>query len=84
MFKYQPAFMNPDPESFQYEFKFDNGYGASVIRNAYSYGGDEGKFELAVIGQDGDLTYDTPITDDVEGWLSVDDVNALLDQIAAL
>ena len=49
-------------------FKFDNGYGASVVRGPYTYGGDSGLFELAVIKFDGnrhDLVYDTPITNDV-------------------
>jgi len=71
-------------------FRFPNGYGASVVQFPYSYGGDSGLWELAVIrysGEDTDafsLTYDTPITDDVLGHLSEQDVDALLDQVAAL
>lgn len=72
-------------------FKFANGYGASVVRGSFSYGGDKGKWELAVITHekyDGllefKLTYDTPITDDVEGYLSDDSVNELLSKIEAL
>ena len=30
-------------------YKFDNGYGASVVKHKYSYGGDKGLWELAVI-----------------------------------
>ena len=72
-------------------YKFPNGYGASVIRHAYSYGGPEGKWELAVLvmrperGEwDFDLTYDTPITSDVCGWLTERRVDKLLAQIEAL
>ena len=71
-------------------FRFPNGYGASVVQFPYSYGGESGLWELAVIrysGEDNDsfsLTYDTPITDDVLGYLSEQDVDALLEQVAAL
>lgn len=63
---------------------FENGYGASVVRSEYSYGGAAGKYELAVVGLDGSLCYDTPITDDVLGWLSEDGVTKALGAIAAL
>lgn len=62
---------------------FPNGYGASVIRGLYTYGGSEGLYELGVLCHD-HLTYDTPITDDVIGHLSEDDVTALLQRIEAL
>lgn len=64
-------------------FKFANGYGASVVRHSFSYGHEEGKFELAVLKGDS-LCYDTPVTSDVIGWLSVDDVREILAQIASL
>jgi hypothetical protein len=63
---------------------FDNNYGVSVIRNSYSYGGRDGLYELAVLGSDGKLCYDTPVTNDVEGYLSEDDVTKLLEQIQKL
>lgn len=70
-------------------FKFDNGFGASVVRFRLgefggSYGAEAGKWELGVLDATGALTYDTPVTDDVIGWQSEDDIAALLDQIAAL
>lgn len=66
----------------QWEFRFPNGYGASVIDDGY--GGDSGLYELAVLNPDGRLDYSTPITDDVLGWLTAEDVTARLDEIAAL
>ena len=63
---------------------FDNGYGASVVVGPYTYGGEDGLYELGVLGQDGKLTYDTPITDDVEGYLSEEGVTQLLKQIQKL
>lgn len=68
----------------QHKYLFPNGYGASVIRGRHSYGGDDGLWELAVFGKDGDLDYSTPVTSDVEGHLSDEEVNKLLHQIAAL
>ncbi len=68
-------------------YKFPNGYGASVVRHSFSYGGDEGPWELAVIRYNGDhfdIDYGTPITDDVLGYLSEEGVDTILDKIAAL
>jgi len=63
---------------------FENGYGASVVQTFFSYGGDEGLYELAVLDSNGQLTYSTPVTDDVEGRLTEDDVTKLLEQIQNL
>ena len=63
---------------------FDNGYGASVVVGPYTYGGEDGLYELGVLGKDGKLTYDTPITEDVEGYLSEEGVTQLLKQIQNL
>lgn len=66
---------------------FDNGYGASVIQNQFSYGYDDGLYELAVIkgnALEWKLCYDTPITIDVIGWLTPRDVVGLLKQIKEL
>ena len=67
--------------------RFDNDYGASVIRGgSYSYGG----LEVAVLrfhsgDEEGfDICYDTPITDDVIGYLEEDQLNQLLADIEAL
>jgi len=71
-------------------YRFDNGFGASVVQGPYTYGGDAGLSELAVLRITGDdlddweITYDTLITDDVIGWLDEEAVQATLGQIAAL
>ncbi len=62
-------------------YKFPNGFGASVIRHEHSYGGEEGLWELAVLGADDALCYTTEITDDVMGYLSESKVDDVLSQI---
>ena len=62
---------------------FPNGYTASVIIGPYSYGGDEGLYELAVM-HGGELCYLTPVTDDVVGHLTPEQVTELLAKIEAL
>jgi hypothetical protein len=78
---------NPHPNHLggvQARIYFDNGYGASVVKTPYTYGGDMGLYELAVFGKDGHIAYDTPVTNDVEGYLSEDDVTKILEQIQEL
>lgn len=62
---------------------FPNGYQASIVRGQYTYGGDEGLFEIAVM-LDGEIVYDTSVTDDVIGWLNDKDVIDVCKRIAAL
>lgn len=62
---------------------FNNGYGASIVIHKHSYGGSEGLYELAVT-KNNKITYDTPITDDVVGYLSEEDVESYLNQIETL
>jgi len=66
---------------------FPNGYGVSVIFGDMFYSDGAGSYELAVLEgvKDAcDLTYDTPITDDVIGWQSAKQINALMADVAAL
>ena len=63
--------------------EFPNKYGVSVIQGAYSYGGDKGLYELAVM-KDGHLCYDTPITSDVIGHLTEEEVTEIMQQVANL
>lgn len=78
----------PSSDGTQRLYRFTgNNYGASVISNRYSYGGKSGLWELAVIkwdGDDFDICYDTPITDNVIGYLTEEDVVDILMQIKAL
>ena len=70
------AFANAQGEVMAKTF-FDNGYGVSVIRHSGSYGNAAGLFELAVLKGTADkfeLCYDTPITGDVLGYLTPEEV----------
>lgn len=84
-------FSRPWLEGEQHLVCFPNGFGASVIRNRIgSYGGQKGLWELAVIRvystdpPQWNVTYDTPITDDVLGWLGIQQVAELLLRISRL
>lgn len=63
---------------------FDNGYGVSVVSHSYSYGGKDGLFEVAVLDKDGELTYDTPVTNNVIGYLNPKDVTEIMEQVQSL
>ena len=93
------TFISPTHESELYGGKqrlyfFANNYGASVVSHRFSYGGDKGLAELAVLKYDGEgdrvdyanwsLCHTTPITDDVIGYLSEYEVQSLLHQIKEL
>lgn len=71
-------------------YRFANDYGASVVRTPFSYGGCDGLWELGVVlfngpGEDDyKLTYDTPVTNDVCGHLTDDQVQQTLEAIRAL
>ena len=66
-------------------YRFDNGYGASVIDSPISYG-----TEMAVIkfrsndNTDFVIVYDTPITHDVLGHLTFRDVEGYLNDVSLL
>lgn len=74
----------PEVDGYQLVYKFDNGYGASVVKHNFSYGGKKGLYELAVLDKDGGLCYDTPITEDVVGHLTMGEVENLLAEISYL
>ena len=67
--------------------KFPNEYGASIVKFDGSYGFESGLWEMAVIrfeGEGWEITYDTPITNDVLGYLSKEDVITHLQEVQKL
>lgn len=79
-----------EPTTVQKLYRFSNGFGASVIRGEFTYGHDEGLWELAVLKfTDGDkyvLAYPKEVCpdEDVVGWLNDEQVDNMLVQIANL
>ena len=85
--EYKVPCVKRDWQDYRECFKFPNNYGASVIKGLYSHGGTAGRYELAVLVFHGDnfsLCYDTPITDDVLGWQSEQDILDVLERIKNL
>mgnify|MGYP001453667541 FL=1 len=68
----------------QWLFKYDNGYGASVVQHSGSYGGQNGLYEIAVLDSNGEMSYTTPITDDVIGYADEVKLYETLDRIKSL
>lgn len=62
---------------------FDNGYGASVVAGPLFHTTENAPYEIAVL-RDGHICYDTPITDDVCGYLTSGEANKILSDIEAL
>jgi hypothetical protein len=71
------------PHNEQRIYEYENGYGASVVRGIHTYGGPTGLWELGVL-HFGQLDYSTPITSDVIGYLTEDEVEGCLESIKAL
>jgi hypothetical protein len=68
---------------------FDNHYGVSVVRGPYTYGGRKGLYELAVVymapeDKESKIVYDTPVTNDIMGYLTPDNVTDIMAQVEAL
>ena len=74
-------------EGIQALIFFDNGYGASIIQGGIAYTSSDDEYELAVLKgnkDNWDLCYTTPITDDVIGHLTKNDVTRYLNEIKNL
>jgi len=67
----------------QHKYSFPNGYGASVVRHDFSYGGQQGLWELAVLNGE-ELCYNSGITEDVIGHLAWKNVEEFLSKIKQL
>lgn len=62
----------------QSHMDFHNGWGVSVVKSAYTYGGDKGLYELAVF-KDGHIHYDNPISKgNVVGCLRPEDISDVM------
>ena len=83
MIKPQTQDILQDLDGVQQIYKFPNGYGASVVKHQVSYVGKSQLWELAVLKGE-DLCYTTPLTSDVLGWLTDEDVQRALKEIAKL
>ena len=75
---------HPQKDGVISRITFDNGYGASVVKHEHSYGGDNGLYELAVLDNEGQICYDTTITNDVIGYLRPMDVTDVMEKIQQL
>jgi hypothetical protein len=54
------------------------------VSHTYSYGGKKGLYEVAVLDSEGDLTYETPVTNDVIGYLSEKGVSDVMKKVQEL
>jgi hypothetical protein len=74
----------PDGFGVQSRIVFENGYGASVVKGPHTYGGKIGLYEIAVLDSEENITYETPITSDVIGYLRPEDVTDVIEKIQKL
>lgn len=69
-------------------YKFDNGYGASVVKHSFSYGHELDQWELALVTFDKEnniqIEYNPMISDDVIGNLEEYQVDDILEKIKNL
>lgn len=75
----------PDMSGKYCRIMFENGFGASIVSHKYSYGGDKGLYELAVLDDiEGGPIYYTSVTNDVIGHLTEEQVEIHLNEIKNL
>ena len=63
---------------------FNNGYVASLISGYKAYCNRNSPYEIAVMDKDYNILHDTPITDDVLGYLTENQVLDYLEEISNL
>lgn len=84
MAKFSDLQFEPFRDGVAARVSFPNGFGASVVRHTFSYGGQQGLYELAVL-KDRDIHYDNPVAKgDVLGWLNPENIDTLLQDIENL
>ena len=96
MKKYDLIFLTEVAEEYtkrQAIYFFSNGYGISVINiigtngEHYSYTKNKDQYEIAVlegVKNNSRITYDTVITDDVIGYLGIEGVYKIMEEIEKL
>lgn len=70
----------PETECWRFSVPKHSDMEVSVIRSSMTYGGSEGLFELAMLKNERCI-YDTPITNDVIGWLDEEGVLDVLKDV---
>lgn len=82
--KYEEYLVNSFKNEFEelYIYRFENNYGASIVKNEMSYGSKLGLYEIASIYFD-DLDYfiSYDIFEDVIGYLTLEEALSYLEQI---
>ena len=76
--KFKPCYTG-----FQAIMEFNNGYGVSVLFGNMAYSNGIDTYELAVL-ENGYLCYDTPITDDVLGYITEEEVSKVMEKVQKL
>lgn len=73
----------PETECYRFNVPNHDDMEVSVIRSSMTYGGGEGLFELAMLKNER-CVYDTPITNDVIGWLDEQGVLDILEDVQSI
>lgn len=71
------------PDSFLYEFKFDNNYRAVIMKHLGTLGGSNDLFEL-VIYYKYNMVSDSPVGTGIKGFLTNEQVLEVLDKLKEL
>ena len=85
---FQDLVFGPHPVGYGYfdtqaKMTFPNGYGVSVVTGSHAYSSEGRPYEVAIFDGNG-LTYDTPITDDVIGHQTAEDVTDIMRRVQEL
>ena len=74
----------PTYETRQTLVLFPNHYGISFVEGGISYGLEAAILKYDELNDDWDVCYDTPITDDVIGYMNEEDIIPLCKRVAEL